>query len=109
MKKHKIAIFAHIFYQEEAPFFLNAFITLKKEYDIDLWVSSSSPKVLSFFKDHAIEIINTPNIGKDIAGKLSIINRYLKSNKKYDFLILVHDKRSPQKEDRAFVDLWKMQ
>jgi lipopolysaccharide biosynthesis protein len=41
-------------------------------------------------------IMECPNIGKDLGGKLALIELYLKLEQKSDYLILIHDKRSPQ-------------
>lgn len=40
-------------------------------------------------------IIQTPNIGKDIGGKLALIDLYLKLNLRSDYFIFLHDKKSP--------------
>lgn len=37
----------------------------------------------------------SPNIGKDIGGKLALINHCLLSDVQCDYFVLVHDKRSP--------------
>jgi lipopolysaccharide biosynthesis protein len=39
-------------------------------------------------------ILNTPNKGKDIGGKLAMLNCYLHLNEKSDYLVFLHDKRS---------------
>jgi lipopolysaccharide biosynthesis protein len=41
-------------------------------------------------------ILETPNIGKDIGGKLALLGLYNKLNIKSDYLIMIHDKMSPQ-------------
>lgn len=41
-------------------------------------------------------IMETPNIGKDIGGKLALLGLRSKLNIKSDYLILLHDKMSPQ-------------
>ncbi len=41
-------------------------------------------------------IIETPNIGKDIGGKLALLNLALKLNLQSDYMVLLHDKVSPQ-------------
>ncbi|MES1222095.1 MAG: rhamnan synthesis F family protein [Bacteroidota bacterium] len=40
-------------------------------------------------------IITTPNKGKDIGGKLALINFFLKTDQKSEFIIFLHDKISP--------------
>ena len=41
-------------------------------------------------------IIETPNIGKDIGGKLALIDLFLAMGLETDYLVLLHDKKSPQ-------------
>jgi len=41
-------------------------------------------------------IIESPNIGKDIGGKLALIDLLLKLDLRPPLLVLLHDKRSPQ-------------
>ena len=41
-------------------------------------------------------LIESPNIGKDIGGKLALIDLLLKLDLSPDLLVLLHDKRSPQ-------------
>jgi lipopolysaccharide biosynthesis protein len=41
-------------------------------------------------------IITSPNKGKDIGGKLALIDLYLKMNLETDYMVLLHDKVSPQ-------------
>lgn len=40
-------------------------------------------------------IIVTPNIGKDIGGKMALIDLFIKTDLKADYLVLLHDKVSP--------------
>jgi lipopolysaccharide biosynthesis protein len=39
--------------------------------------------------------INTPNKGKDIGGKLALIDAYLSMGEPSDFIVMLHDKKSP--------------
>lgn len=56
-------------------------------------------------------ILNTSNKGKDIGGKLAMLNCYLKSSEKSDYLIFLHDKKSELKytinNHKIDSDLWK--
>lgn len=40
-------------------------------------------------------VITTPNKGKDIGGKLALIDLYLKRGMKTDYIVFLHDKLSP--------------
>ncbi len=49
--------------------------------------------IRSDFPDAAI--ILTPNQGRDVGGKLALIDLYLKTKMESDYLVLLHDKKSP--------------
>lgn len=57
-------------------------------------IASFSKKIKE--KHPKANIITTPNIGKDVGGKLALINNYLKLGVKSSYLLLLHDKKSPQ-------------
>ncbi|MEO5562807.1 MAG: rhamnan synthesis F family protein [Chitinophagaceae bacterium] len=40
-------------------------------------------------------IITTPNKGKDIGGKLALIDLFLKTNQSVEYMVILHDKVSP--------------
>lgn len=40
-------------------------------------------------------VLASPNIGKDIGGKLLLIDFWMQMNMKSDFLVFIHDKKSP--------------
>lgn len=41
-------------------------------------------------------VIVTPNLGKDIGGKLALMDNYLTNEINSDYILLLHDKKSPQ-------------
>lgn len=49
----------------------------------------------------AVHITSAPNKGKDIGGKLVMMDAYLRSGVKTDFILLLHDKQSPYHVHRA--------
>ena len=55
-------------------------------------------EIEKFFKDriHNCYIIASTNKGKDIGGKLALMDLYLRLNLKSDLLLFLHDKKSPQ-------------
>jgi lipopolysaccharide biosynthesis protein len=56
-----------------------------------------TPNIVSAIKSefpHAF-VITTPNKGKDIGGKLALIDFFIKTNQQAEFIIFLHDKISP--------------
>ena|GEM_PF-844604 len=70
---------------------------------------SISEEINSFFPKSIV--LNTSNKGKDIGGKLAMLNCYLKLPEKSDYLIFLHDKKSELKytinNHKIDSDLWK--
>lgn len=48
-----------------------------------------------------LHAIISPNKGKDIGGKLALLDAYLRSGQQSDYLLLLHDKRSPYQSSGA--------
>ena len=63
-------------------------------------------KTVSLIKNQFREavIICTPNVGKDIGGKLALIDTYLKTGEYTEYLVLLHDKISPH---TSMGDSWR--
>src|SRR5258706_7297394 len=40
-------------------------------------------------------VITTPNKGKDIGGKLALIDFFIKTNQQFGYIVFLHDKLSP--------------
>ncbi|MBA3706835.1 MAG: hypothetical protein H0W84_13315, partial [Bacteroidetes bacterium] len=57
----------------------------------------SSNNVISDIKKNIPNVITTctPNIGKDIGGKLVLVDLAMNLNPDSDFYIILHDKKSP--------------
>ncbi len=49
----------------------------------------------SFSKRLRLSVRNSTNLGKDIGGKLVLMDAYLRLNAKTDYILLLHDKQSP--------------
>lgn len=68
-----------------------------------------SEEIKMFFPKSVV--INTSNIGKDIGGKLAMLNFYLRSSVKSDYLVFLHDKKSELaytiNNHKIDSDLWK--
>src|ERR1700739_3964426 len=99
---YKIAVLTHIYYDGSYDFLKNDLLNFN-EFTTDYLFNIS---IDCAQKDKVIEsiqtdfpnafIIETPNIGKDIGGKLALIDLYLRLKIQSDYMILLHDKVSPQ-------------
>jgi lipopolysaccharide biosynthesis protein len=101
----RVAIFAHIFYLDQVEVFKKYFSNLK-DFKTTIWISC-------VFDDVQLEALKiTPNVfkvenrGKDIGGKLMLIEEYLNVKDKSDLMIFIHDKKSLDK-DPEHVANWK--
>lgn len=59
-------------------------------------ITSPVKEVLECINLETAVLLKVPNSGKDIGGKLTSLSYYLHFCKKSDYLILLHDKKSPQ-------------
>ena len=99
----------HLYYEDSLENLKEYFLTLEK-FDINLFFSVSSiPKNIKLISEikktfpNSI-IINTPNVGKDVGGKLALIDLCLRLNLKAEYYILLHDKKSPH---TTLGDIWR--
>lgn len=103
-----IAIFIHIYYtdtwHEISKYLLNFHnpaILVNISYD-NPKRHEISRKIFEYFPNAIV--IQSANQGKDIGAKLALMDIYLKMELKTDYLILLHDKKSPQALDG---DAWR--
>jgi lipopolysaccharide biosynthesis protein len=99
---NKVAILTHIYYDNSFEH-LKKYLLNFKEYETTYLFNISldcleKELVISNIRNVFPEavIIETPNIGKDIGGKLALIDLYLRLHIQSDFMIFLHDKLSPQ-------------
>lgn len=102
MNNLKIAIFCHIYY-ENGWALIKKHINEIKLYNPIFYVNVSNENVNKKLIQNEITeinknsiIISTPNKGKDIGGKLALIQLYLKIKQNSDYIVFIHDKLSPQ-------------
>ena len=97
----KIDVLCHLYYAENAHNFLYELSALKK-YNCRFFFNLSE----NLFKEPCfIEtlnktfedclIIRASNVGKDIGGKLALVDLCLQMKEKSDYVIFLHDKKSP--------------
>lgn len=108
--RSKITILAYVYYESSLSSILEYLLSLK-EYDTTILFCISTDNIAS---QETIKKINTnfsnaliikvPNIGKDIGGKLALIDLSLKLNLKSDYYIFLHDKKSPH---TSLGDIWR--
>jgi lipopolysaccharide biosynthesis protein len=95
----KITALIHMFYKNSYEELKLNILTLKKD-QITIIFNIGSANDLTVLKKIATDfpkaiIIQSPNIGKDIGGKLSMIDLCLKLKIDTDYYIFIHDKKSP--------------
>lgn len=100
LNEKKIGIVFHIFWDD---IFLEIIENLRKftfEFDLYIVYPKGSPfeEKIKVAKEE-FKIFNTTylmcnNVGKDIGGKLTVIDYLIKKNINYDYLLFAHDKKS---------------
>lgn len=96
-----ISVLCHLFYQDTFAIikpYLQNLLPYNTRFYFNLCIETSYCHVLAatIKKDFSDAIITiSPNTGKDIGGKLVLIDTYLKLQQPSNFLILLHDKMSP--------------
>lgn len=98
----KIAILYHLFYSDLLTE-LTPLLSLKNQNSIQFLLNMNvNSDYLQKLKNNlelkytTTKTLVSPNIGKDIGGKLALIDYYLNNNQKSKYLLLLHDKKSPQ-------------
>ena len=116
MPKHKLAIILHLYYHDLSTQFLKELKVLKKQMQLDLYVTivkgsnADDIKLKEAYKKLANQVKIVPNAGKDILPKLTVLNELVKKKKKYDYVFLLHDKKSPSYERSMrseWMDTWR--
>jgi|SRR3954469_25341182 lipopolysaccharide biosynthesis protein len=110
MDQDKIIVLIHIYYKnsydELKVYLLNlkqAHISIVFKIDYDFLNEHGVLKQITADFPEAF-IIHSPNIGKDIGGKLAMIDLCLKLNLQSEYFILLHDKKSPHS---SLGDVWR--
>jgi lipopolysaccharide biosynthesis protein len=99
VKKHKINILSHLYYNNiddlvrfntipeiESKFFYNICQDTVSQFNLNEIIKDDYKKNT---------VISSPNIGKDIGGKLVLIDLAMRLNPDSDFYLFLHDKKSP--------------
>lgn len=96
-----IAVICHLYYFESWEMMKSKLVNVQKHNPvicINVCLGNENrfeliKKIKSDFPDSII--LNTPNKGKDIGGKLALIDLYINLNLQCDYILLLHDKVSP--------------
>jgi len=111
---YSILIIFHLYYADLAQDFLDRLLKLKGSINFDLIVTS--PKYSTAHKSDILQkytsqlnakIITVENLGKDIIPKLIAVESTIKAKKQYDYVFMMHDKKSPQYKRAASMNKWK--
>jgi lipopolysaccharide biosynthesis protein len=97
----KIAVFAHLYYPESVDDFilhLKDISIYKPDFYFNLGPSSNRELQIKKIRTHFPKayILDSPNIGKDVGGKLALLELYRILNLQSDYMLFIHDKQSPQ-------------
>ncbi len=100
-RSFKIAVFVHLFYTHSYVEFQSILSGLKNLDPLYLFNIGPSPEPHALIEQIKTDfpgalVLQSPNIGKDIGGKLALLDLYLSSGVKSDLFIFLHDKVSPQ-------------
>lgn len=101
--RKKIAVFIHLYYHDTVN---NLFRNLrhfieKIDAQVFLNIDFQNPNLNRICKVienryPSIIVIKTSNVGKDIGAKLALMQAYLNLNFHSDYMLFIHDKKSPQ-------------
>lgn len=112
MDSDSIVLLVHLYYKH-TPEELRQLISLPKEMNITIVFNllnehqHQNKTAITDYQNnsgHQVFIIETPNIGKDIGGKLALVDLCLQLNIKANYYILLHDKKSPH---TLLGDIWR--
>lgn len=102
----KVDIFCHIYYSDSYSRILDLLKPLAEDHsfrflfsicrDNPEWSTIANQIKLRLPQSQCLII---PNKGKDIGGKLILLSKYFREQWTSDFLVFVHDKKSPQAVD----------
>jgi len=96
-------------YYEESYEYLKTYISDLKKFDITVFFCLRNNVNIELVRQITNDFptsyqITTPNVGKDIGGKLALIDLVLKIDFMADYYILIHDKKSPYS---SFGEVWR--
>ena len=87
------AVLFHQFYEDTL---LPDWQELSKTLTVKIYINKVTPFLDNQRVDDDKIVLTTPNCGKDIGGKLALIDCFLKLNDQSEWIIFIHDKKSPQ-------------
>lgn len=94
-----VSILAHIYYKESVKEFSEKLFRLNKYVD-KVYINLVRENFFEFSELTLLPenflLVASPNKGKDIGGKLVLMARYLVENTPSPYLLILHDKKSPQ-------------
>jgi len=93
-----VTVFLHLYYDTSWPSLKSRLTALPEGWQFFINISNDdfSRAVLSDIRSALSPVIVcTPNVGKDIGGKLAMFDTYLKLKCTSDLLVFLHDKVSP--------------
>lgn len=97
-----ITVFIHLYYENGFNVISDRLNNLSS-YNVNLLVNISADNAKKTELAYTINeqypnsiIISSPNTGKDIGGKLALMDLYLATNQQSEYILLLHDKDSPQ-------------
>lgn len=102
IRKKEIAIFAHLFYEDQVTYYQKYLEEIPEL--IDIVIISSKEEILDKFNSSRFERIKKKNRGRDISALL-IASRDMFFQ--YDYVCFVHDKKEKNPDDKDYVDFWK--
>lgn len=97
----KAVIFIHIYYTDLWKQIIEKISKLNLvdyKYYINVSESINTESVVKEIKEIIPKavVVNSPNKGKDIGGKFVLLNYYLNDSFEADYMLFLHDKKSPQ-------------
>ena len=101
-----IAIFLHIYYPDSLPDLLKLLGPLLNgnNYLFINLVRDTHPHIPEIQEQKNIIVVRSTNKGKDVGGKLVLLDLYLRLGIKSEQMIFLHDKKSPHTATGSF---WK--
>jgi len=96
------SILIHIYYRDSWEKFFKERLKNLENYSPVIMVNLCmitpwNPQIISSIKNDFPKamIIKTPNKGKDIGGKLALIDLFIKTSQQSDLIVFLHDKTTP--------------
>jgi lipopolysaccharide biosynthesis protein len=102
--KEMVSLLVHIYYRESLQEFSEKISKIRKYVD-RVYVNLVRENFFEFNNLAIPEdfcVVASPNKGKDIGGKLVLMARYLMDDKRSRYILMLHDKKSPQSPMAGF-------